>query len=144
MHSRNGGHDRLASATHGSRGAVWDNGAIMTYLDNTCISCLRASNFLTSSQQASCKSSCQASIQRRPHTHAKKVRINGVGMRAGTSGCMRISLSEKREEVSFCEMQGGIRGRGKWIMDYEIACDGPMSPEVRESHAGQRLAEEGG
>jgi hypothetical protein len=29
-------------------------------------------------------------------------------------------------------------------MEYEIACDGPMSPEVRESHAGQKLAEEGG
>jgi hypothetical protein len=28
-------------------------------------------------------------------------------------------------------------------MDYEIAFDGAMSPEVRESHAGQRLAEEG-
>ena len=28
------------------------------------------------------------------------------------------------------------------MMDYEIACDGAMSPEVRESHAGRRLAEE--
>jgi hypothetical protein len=40
--------------------------------------------------------------------------------------------------------KGGIRGRRKWVMDYEIACGGPMSPEIRESHAGQRLAEEGG
>ncbi|KAJ8584580.1 hypothetical protein M405DRAFT_826524, partial [Rhizopogon salebrosus TDB-379] len=54
-----------------------------------------------------------------------------------------VPLSEKREEVSFCEIQGGIRGRWKWIMDYEIAFHGAMSPEVRESHAGQRLAEEG-
>jgi hypothetical protein len=28
-------------------------------------------------------------------------------------------------------------------MDYEIAFDGAMSPEVRESHAGQRLREKG-
>ncbi|KAJ8589901.1 hypothetical protein M405DRAFT_817142, partial [Rhizopogon salebrosus TDB-379] len=54
-----------------------------------------------------------------------------------------FSLVEKREEVSFCEMQAGIRGRGKWIMDYEIAFDGAMSPEARESHAGRKLAEEG-
>jgi hypothetical protein len=47
------------------------------------------------------------------------------------------------EEVSFCDIQGGIRGRWKWIMDYEIAFDGAMSPEVRESHAGQRLREKG-
>jgi hypothetical protein len=52
-----------------------------------------------------------------------------------------VSLSEKREEVSFCDIQGGIRGRWKWIMDYEIAFDGAMRPEVRESHAGQRLGE---
>jgi hypothetical protein len=40
-------------------------------------------------------------------------------------------------------IQRGIRGRGKWIMDYEIAFDGVMTPEVRESQAAQRLAEEG-
>jgi hypothetical protein len=74
-----------------------------------------------------------------PYTHAKKVRKSS----RSTSRDLRIhkdfSLAEKREEVSFCEIQGGIRGRGKWIMDYEIAFDGAMSPEVRESHAGQRL-----
>jgi hypothetical protein len=140
MHSRYRGHDHLASATHGSRGVVWDNGALMTYLGNNCILCLRASNVVTSSQQAS---SCQACIQRMQHTRAKKVRINRVEMRAGTSRCVRVSpllRSGKGFPSVKYKCQGGIRGRANWIMDYEIAFDGAMRPEIRESHAGQRLA----
>jgi hypothetical protein len=114
MHSRRRGHDRLASATHGSRGIMWDNGAIMTYLGNTCISCLRASNFLTSSQQASCKSSCQACIERMPYTHAKKVRINRVGMQGRTSACSEdFSFIEKREECPSVKYEASeVEGSG--------------------------------
>jgi hypothetical protein len=77
-----------------------------------------------------------------PYTHAKKVRKLSRSASRDLRMHEDFSLAEKREEESFCEIQGGTRGRWKWIMDYEIAFDGAMSPEVRESHAGQRLAED--
>ena len=101
----------------GSRGVVWDNGTTVTYLGNTCISCLLALNFLTSPLQASCKSSCQACIQRMPHTHAKKVRINGVGIRAGTSVLMRMfpfPRSGKRYPSMKYKKASEVEGSESW------------------------------